>query len=497
MNFLDNALRKVLHIAGVPLPERKDWNIVSGATAVANPTTGALDITIEGGGGESTADEVTWTPSGAPGAEVVSNAFELVHDGSPADQEVFRVAVPDAYSTTWKVIAQCAGPNGQFYYIEWRAAWMRDGTLVQEKDTPNSSGTASANEAGYGAVLALDGTDGVLTATGEGTWTVLLTRVRTVNGTAPVVISVTGGTGDPAGGESVTIAGARFVTGAQVTFDGVAATGESVANQNSMTCTTPAHAGGPVDVVVTNPDTKTGTLAGGYTYVSSFDITSLDWTGLWLDHAGTVTPAVASAGTSLATGDLVANHGAPSNTAAQNGHIGAACNGTSQDETNSTIASDLYTTTQSCCFAVFRVTSTSTPTGSTWDDVRLISDYNADYGIRITDNGVEGIGYSGGFKPTGPIAIPGTPGDGQFHIVGLFHDGVNLTLKLDSEPDAVIACGTLGILIGLFVSGDNYAGIAPFFHGELWGRGTAKINHASDWANIKGYFETRLGITFP
>jgi hypothetical protein len=39
-----------------------------------------------------------------------------------------------------------------------------------------------------------------------------------------------------------------------------------VASGTQMTATTPAHAAGAVNVVVTNPDTQTGTLTSGYTY---------------------------------------------------------------------------------------------------------------------------------------------------------------------------------------------------------------------------------------
>ncbi len=51
MGLLDPLLRKVLQIAGVSLPERMRWNIVSGATAVDNESTKTTDITITGGAG--------------------------------------------------------------------------------------------------------------------------------------------------------------------------------------------------------------------------------------------------------------------------------------------------------------------------------------------------------------------------------------------------------------------------------------------------------------
>ncbi len=50
MGLLDVLLRKVIRIGGgADLPERKTWNLVSGATAVDNPITGATDITLASG----------------------------------------------------------------------------------------------------------------------------------------------------------------------------------------------------------------------------------------------------------------------------------------------------------------------------------------------------------------------------------------------------------------------------------------------------------------
>ena len=65
----------------------------------------------------------------------------------------------------------------------------------------------------------------------------------------------------------MTLTGTGFVTGAAVTLGGAAATSTSVVNDTTITATTAAHAAGAVDVVVTNPDTQQGTLAGGFTYV--------------------------------------------------------------------------------------------------------------------------------------------------------------------------------------------------------------------------------------
>lgn len=83
---------------------------------------------------------------------------------------------------------------------------------------------------------------------------------------APTVISITPNAGTTNGGTAVTIAGTGFLPGASVKLGGTAATVLQVANSTIITATTPAHAAGAVSVVVTNTDTKSGTLANGYTY---------------------------------------------------------------------------------------------------------------------------------------------------------------------------------------------------------------------------------------
>jgi hypothetical protein len=85
---------------------------------------------------------------------------------------------------------------------------------------------------------------------------------------APAVSGVVPASGQVTGGDVVTITGTGFVTGATVTFGGVAVTGVTVVDPITITATTPAHAAGPVNVVVTNPDTQTGTLTNGFTYTA-------------------------------------------------------------------------------------------------------------------------------------------------------------------------------------------------------------------------------------
>ena len=68
---------------------------------------------------------------------------------------------------------------------------------------------------------------------------------------------------DPAGGETVTLTGSNFQTGALVTVGGTAATSVTVIGSTSITFTTPAKTAGDYDVVVTNANGLSARLTGG------------------------------------------------------------------------------------------------------------------------------------------------------------------------------------------------------------------------------------------
>ncbi len=80
------------------------------------------------------------------------------------------------------------------------------------------------------------------------------------------VSSISPESGDMDGADAVTITGTGFASGATVTIGGASAFSVSVVNATTITCVTPAGSAGARDVVVTNADTSTGTLAAGFTY---------------------------------------------------------------------------------------------------------------------------------------------------------------------------------------------------------------------------------------
>ena len=82
----------------------------------------------------------------------------------------------------------------------------------------------------------------------------------------PAISGISPTSGDATGGTVVTIAGSNFVSGATVSFGGSAASNVSFVNSSQLKATTPAHAAGSVNVVVTNPDGTSSTLAGSFTF---------------------------------------------------------------------------------------------------------------------------------------------------------------------------------------------------------------------------------------
>ena len=83
--------------------------------------------------------------------------------------------------------------------------------------------------------------------------------------TQPPLVMCTPASGSNAGGTSVTLTGTAFTGASGVTFGGTAATGIMVVNDTTITATTPAHAVGAVDVIVTTP-AGSGTGVGVFTY---------------------------------------------------------------------------------------------------------------------------------------------------------------------------------------------------------------------------------------
>lgn len=85
---------------------------------------------------------------------------------------------------------------------------------------------------------------------------------------SPALTSIDPKEGSEKGGQKVTIAGTGFLAGAKVVIGDTEAQSVTIEGEKKITATTPPHKPGPVDVVITNSDGKSGKLANGYTYLA-------------------------------------------------------------------------------------------------------------------------------------------------------------------------------------------------------------------------------------
>ncbi len=90
----------------------------------------------------------------------------------------------------------------------------------------------------------------------------------------PTITTISPNSGTTAGGQSLTITGTNLLGTSAVTFGGTAATINGTPTSTQVMVTTPAHAAGAVNVVVTAP-TGSATATNGYTYVAGPTITTI------------------------------------------------------------------------------------------------------------------------------------------------------------------------------------------------------------------------------
>ena len=110
-----------------------------------------------------------------------------------------------------------------------------------------------------------NGTDGYfLMSNGDGTmtWSSIIINPTVTSIAYPGSVTAA----DPAGGETITVTGTGFKTGATVTVGGTAAPAVSYVSGTQITFTTPAKAAGDYDIVVTNTDTGSATYINGISY---------------------------------------------------------------------------------------------------------------------------------------------------------------------------------------------------------------------------------------
>jgi hypothetical protein len=251
-------------------------------TVTVNPLPSAPIVTPGGPTTFCSGGSVTLTSSATTG-----NQWKL--NGSPiggATGTSYNATASGSYTVTYTDGNNCSATSAPTTVT---VNPLPNATITAASPVPTGStgNTASVANAGGGATYNWSITNGTITG-GTGTnsitytagsiGTVTLQVTVTVNGcsdtksksvtvvSAVTVTSITPANGSANGGQPVTIKGTGFLAGATVTIGGAAATNVVVVNSTTITAKTPAHAGGTVNVVVTNTDTGSSTLVNGYTY---------------------------------------------------------------------------------------------------------------------------------------------------------------------------------------------------------------------------------------
>ena len=263
---------------------------VTSVDPVGGPLAGGTVVTITGTGFQSGA---TVTFGGVAATNVTFGSATQITATSPANPAgAVDVVVtnPDAqFGTLTAGYLYANAPT--VTSVSPVGGPLAGGTVVTITGTGFQSG-ATVTFGGVAATSVTFGSATQITATSPahaaGAVDVVVTNPDTQTGTltagylyanAPTVLSVNPTSGPLAGGTVVTITGTGFQSGATVKFGGVAATNVTFGSATQITATSPAHAAGAVDVVVTNPDTQTGTLTAGYLYASAPTVTSVSPVG--------------------------------------------------------------------------------------------------------------------------------------------------------------------------------------------------------------------------
>ena len=266
----------------VPLPAPT----VAAVSLSGGFTGGGTALTVTGTGFSPTA---TVTLGGTAATEVVwvsSTSLMLKTPAHAAGLVNVVVTNPDTQSGTGTGLYTYAPPP-TVTGVSLSGGPLEGGTLLTVTGTGFSSmATVTLGGTAATEVVWVSSTSLMLTtpAHAAGLVNVVVTNPDTQSGTgtglytyavAPTVSAVSRSTGSSLGGDSVTISGSGFQANAVVTLGGIAAGSVVWTSSSRLTVVTPAHAIGLVDVVVTNPDTQSGTGTGLYTYAVAPTVTGL------------------------------------------------------------------------------------------------------------------------------------------------------------------------------------------------------------------------------
>jgi len=303
----------------------------------------------------------------------------------------------------------------------------------------------------------------------------------------PIVLSVTPNHGNDTGGTNVTIKGKHFTGATAVKFGGTNATSIVVVDDNTITCVTPAHAGGVVTVEV-----GASSRARAYKFDSSgFDPATLPWTLWFRDYAGAPWAGTASTGSS-GTRSLISAGSNPS-IGALNGHGVAVFDGIANILALSGFTNwdDLINDNAATLIAL--VKSNIAPVHTTWfSDPTVFTTPDQIFGASFSDAGAQLGTYDS--STFAELDVP--MASGGYHTMQFTHNGVNIRGRVDSGGFLTQAKG-LTANLALETSakmGKSSAG-SVFWSGDIVEllMMDAVLSDAN-LDNVKSYFNARYGL---
>jgi hypothetical protein len=198
---------------------------------------------------------------------VVTTSF-----GSSTPANIYSYAVPPPPTTPAPTVTGINPPSGSTAggtQITITGTNLTGATAVTIGGSPatgvtvvNSTTVTATTPPGSGVVDVTVTTPGGTSATSSADHFTYVTPV-------PIVTSIMANTGTTLGGTSVTITGKYFTGATSVTIGGTPVTGFTVQSDTTISTKTPAHAAGPVTVVVTTPGGTSTNTTNLFTYVAT------------------------------------------------------------------------------------------------------------------------------------------------------------------------------------------------------------------------------------
>jgi uncharacterized repeat protein (TIGR01451 family) len=282
------------------------------------PAAGGQSVTITGTGFVPGSTSVTFGGNPATVNSVTATSISVTTPAGSGTVDV-RVTTSDDFYTASNAYAYLNAPTiASVSPARGPTAGGQTVTITGSNFSPSNTVVTFAGAAA--TITAITTTQITVTtpAGAAGPASVVVTTFGNQSATAsytyvspPTVASIVPVRGPLAGGQTVTITGTNFETGATaVSLGGAAATGVTVLSPTQLTAVTPPHAAGVVDVTVQTfgSSSSESVLAGGYRYVdpaATADLSlsmTVDAPDATLGQAVTFTLVVTNAGPQNATG---------------------------------------------------------------------------------------------------------------------------------------------------------------------------------------------------